>query len=229
LGAGCAGKAYRLCEDFETGAIGALPADWTLRKSYGALSPQNAALASDESHSGKMSLKADDLGKSGAGRAWRSLASLGTTATRHWGRIFYKVQTPEPKPGPGTYMQNTWVALTAAEGDNQVVDTVEVNSGMHQWLYVRNDSCAAGSPYNWKFDDAWHCAEWYVDGPASSYRFFSDSSEVTSIAFSDKTCTKVSNGYTGVLVGSLTYIMPTGRRVIWFDDLAIDDKRIGCD
>jgi hypothetical protein len=228
---GCADKTYKLCEDFEKGTVGQLPAGWTLEKSYGTLSPQNAALATDEFHSGKMSLKADDLGKSGAARALRSLASLGATAGQHWGRIFYKVQVPEPRPAAGGYIQNTWVTLNAAEGTNQVVDTVEYGDGTHQWLYLRSDNgCGFGSAYDWRFDDAWHCAEWYVDGPGSAYRFFSDSTEVTLANFpGTNTCFKAADGFTGVLVGSLTYATPTGRRVVWFDDLAIDDNRIGCD
>ena len=228
---GCAGKTYKLCEDFEKGTVGQLPAGWTLEKSYGTLSPQNAALATDESHSGKMSLRADDLGKSGAARALRSLASLGATAGKHWGRIFYKVQVPEPRPAAGGYIQNTWVTLNAAEGTNQVVDTVENGDGTHQWLYLRSDNgCGFGSAYDWRFDDGWHCAEWYVDGPGSAYRFFSDSTEVKFNNFpGTNTCFKAANGFTGVLVGSLTYATPTGRRVVWFDNLAIDDNRIGCD
>jgi hypothetical protein len=226
---GCVGKTYKLCEDFENGTVGQLPAGWTLQKSYGTLSTQNAALATDESHSGKMSLKADDLGKSGAARALRSLASLGATAGKHWGRIFYKVQVPEPKPAAGGYIQNTWVTLNAAEGSNQVVDTVEYGDGTHQWLYLRQDGvCGFSSAYDWRFDDAWHCAEWYVDG-GSTYQFFSDSTEVKLNGFSGtNTCFKAANGFTGILVGSLTYATPTGRRVVWFDDLAIDDNRIGC-
>jgi hypothetical protein len=225
-GSGCEGKTYKLCEDFETGTVGQLPPGWTLQNSS---TPQNAALATDEAHSGKMSLKADDLGKSGAARALRSLTSLGATAGKHWGRIFYKVQDPAPKPASGV-IQNTWVTLNAAEGTNQVVDTVENSDGMHQWIYLRHDNgCGFGSDYDWKFDDAWHCAEWYVDGPGSAYRFFADSTEVKINDFpGTNACFKVANGFTGILVGSLTYAPPTGRRVVWFDDLAIDDNRIGC-
>ncbi len=225
---GCAGKTYKLCEDFETGTVGKLPTGWTQYNGFGPASPENAALATDQFHSGKMSLKTDDLGLKGAARALKSLAGLGATATKHWGRIFYKVQVPDPKPTSGV-IHNTWVTLLSAEGTNHVVDTVEATSGMHQWLYNRTDSCAVGSPYDWKYDDGWHCAEWYVDGPASAYRFFSDSTEVTSIDFTGKTCTEVANGYTAVIVGSTTYQTPLpGARIIWFDDLAIDDNRIGC-
>jgi hypothetical protein len=226
---GCSGKKYKLCEDFETGTVGQLPAGWTQKNGFGPASPRNAALAADAFHSGTMALKADDLGLKGAARAMKSLASLGATASKHWGRIFYRAQVPEPKPTGGV-IHTTWVTLLAAEGDNHVVDTVEGTNGSHQWLYNRTDSCATGSAYNWKYDSAWHCVEWYVDGPAATYRFFSDSTEVTSIGFTGKTCTTVANGYTAVVVGSTTYQTPLpGARVLWFDDLAIDDSRIGCD
>ena len=226
---GCAGKKYKLCEDFETGTVGQLPTGWTTKNGFGPASPKNAALASDAFHSGAMSLKADDLGLKGAARAMKSLASLGATATKHWGRIFYKAQVPEPRPTNGV-IHTTWVTLLAAEGDNHVVDTVEATNGSHQWLYNRTDNCATGSPYNWRYDSAWHCAEWYVDGPSATYRFFSDSIEVPSIGFTGKTCTTVANGYTSVVVGTTTYQTPLpGPRIIWFDDLAIDDNRIGCD
>ena len=160
----------------------------------------------------------------------RSLTSLGATAGKHWGRIFYKAQVPTATPS--SYMQNTWVALTAAEGNNQVVDTVEDTDGMHhhQWLYLRHDNgCGFGSAYDWTYDDTWHCAEWYTDG-GSTYQFYSDSVAVQMGGFSGtNTCFQVANGFTSILVGSLTYISPPERRVVWFDDLAIDDNRIGCD
>ena len=124
-------------------------------------------------------------GAEGSGARSEEPCGAGRTATKHWGRIFYKVQVPEPKPTSGV-IHNTWVTLLSAEGTNHVVDTVEATSGMHQWAYNRTDSCAVGSPYDWKYDDAWHCVEWYVDGPASAYRFFSDSTEVTSIDFTGR-------------------------------------------
>jgi len=227
--AGCAGKTYKLCEDYNTGTVGQLPAEWTLVQSFGNGSSQNVGLATDEFHSPPMSLKTDDLGNADAARSLRSLAGLGVTATKHWGRIYFKTQVPTAIYNG--YMQNTWVALRAAEGDTEVVDTVTMSNGMHQWLTIapQGDSCGFGSAYDWTFDDAWHCAEWNIDGPTSgSYRFFFDSTEVTIPGVAGSTCTEVANGFTGVVVGSLTYIHPPAPRIIWFDDLAIDDNRIGC-
>ena len=113
-------------------------------------------------------------------------------------------------------------------GENRVVDIVEDTKGAHQWLYNNpDDKGSKGSSYDWMFDNAWHCAEWYVDVGAKSYRFFSDSKEVTTIGFSAKADAEMSN-YTGVIVGATFYQSPPAPFVMWFDDLAIDDAQIGC-
>jgi hypothetical protein len=223
---GCAGKTYKLCEDFETGTAGAIPTGWTPFKGYGGGSATDVALATDQFHSGKMSLKSDSMA-TGQGRAQKSLATLGATAAKHWGRIFYKVQSPAPKPSGGV-IHITFTSLTGQAGENRIVDTVENGQGTHQWLYnLPSDACSKGSAYSWSFDTAWHCAEWYVDVATNSYRFFSDSQEVTSIGFNGMTCDAMSN-YTAIIVGSTFYQMPPSPFVMWFDDLAIDDNQIGC-
>ncbi len=226
---GCAGTNYKLCEDFETGTVGALPTGWTSFKGYGAGSPTDVALANDQFHSGTMSLKSDSLMR-GATRAEKSLSAIGATAATHWGRIFYKVDSPSPKPN--TYLHNTFVSLIGPSGENRIVDTVEATNGnTHQWLFnIPSDGCCTSSAYSWTFDAAWHCAEWYVDVATDSYRFFSDSTEVTALAFTGNTKSTMSD-YTDVVVGA-TYYQSNGAIatpfIVWFDDLAIDDNRINC-
>ena len=91
------------------------------------------------------------------------------------------------------------------------------------------------SAYNWTFDppdgsSEWHCAEWWVDVATESYRFFSDSEEVTSLAFTGNAKSMMS-AYTAVVVGATWYQQDgtiLSPFVIWFDDLAIDDTRVGC-
>ena len=87
------GCAYKLCENFESGAVGALPTGWTAYNGYGGDAMKGVALASDQAHSGAMSLKSSSM-VPGEERIQKSLAALGTTASKHWGRIFYKVQSP---------------------------------------------------------------------------------------------------------------------------------------
>jgi hypothetical protein len=237
---GCAGKPYKFCEDFETGTVGALPTNWTQFKGYGAVGPTDVALASDEFHSGKMSLKSDSMDK-GQARAQRSLAALGATVSNHWGRIFYLVQSPSPLPVNSKatnngYFHVTFVSLLGPgnpgnQSEVRIVDTVEDSTGAHQWLYnLPSDGCCTQSAYSWKYDANWHCAEWWIDVATNSYRFFSDSAEVTALAFSGNAQAGMS-AFADVVVGA-TFYQSTGiilsPFVIWFDDLAIDDNRIGC-
>jgi len=187
---------------------------------------KGVGLATDQFHSGAMALKSSSM-VPGQQRAQRSLSALGATATKHWGRIFYKVISPSPKPTSGNVIHVTMTALMGTT-ENRVVDTVEQSNGTHQWLFnIPDDSCCTSSAYNWSFDAAWHCAEWYVDVSTSSYRFFTDGTEVTQLAFTNRTGAKMSN-YTSVAVGTIFYQTPPSPFTIWFDDLAIDDSQIGC-
>ena len=223
-GFGCAGKTYKLCEDFESGTEGGLPTNWTALKSWG---PSDAVgLAKDQFHSGAMALKTSSAA-TGAGRIQHALAAFGATATKHWGRLFYKVQTPAPIGANGAYYHVTFAALEGTD-ENRVVDTVEDPNGKIQYLFnVPDDSCCDGSPYNWSHDGAWHCAEWHVDVSAQSYQFFIDGTEVTSIGFTGKAAAKMST-YTALGVGPIFYVAPTGPFTAWIDDLAVDDQKIGC-
>jgi hypothetical protein len=221
---GCTGKTYKLCEDFESGTVGKIPNGWTALQGYAA-TRGGTVLANDAAHSGTMALKSDGM-STGLDRVQRALASLGPTAAKHWGRLFYKVGTPAPKPTSGVIH----ITMAALEGttENRVVDTVVATNGTHQWLFnIPDDSCCAGSDYKWSFDAAWHCAEWNIDVSTSSFRFFSDGQEVTPLTFTGKTGARMSN-YTSIGLGTIYYQMPPAPVVMWFDDLAIDDNRVGC-
>jgi hypothetical protein len=220
---GCAGKTYKLCEDFESGAVGAIPTGWTLLKGFGG--GGTIGLANDQAHSGTMSLKSS-ASTTGQNRVQKSLMALGPTATNHWGRIFYRVGTPEPKPNNGVIH----ITLTALEGstENRVVDTVVNTAGNHQWLFnIPDDSCCTSSAYNWTFEDSWHCAEWNVDVATESFQFYTDGVNVPALSFTGRAGAHMSN-YTSVGLGTIFYQVPPNPVVVWFDDLAIDDTQIGC-
>lgn len=215
---------HKLCETFESGTVGSVPTGWTSLKGYAAMRG-GVGLASDQAHSGSMALKSESS-QTGQDRVQISLAGLGATATKHWGRIFYKVQAPAPKPNGGV-IHITFAALEGTT-ENRVVDTVEASDGTHQWLFnIPDDSCCTSSAYDWMFDAAWHCAEWNIDVAAKSFRFFSDGKEVTQLAFTGKANSKMSN-YTSLALGTIFYQAPPTPLVVWFDDLAIDDTQVGC-
>jgi hypothetical protein len=188
------------------------------------------AVATDEAHSGSKALKSIAASQ-GTSRVQRSLASLGATANKHWGRIFYKVQSPSAVDNAHV-LHTTFVSAMGGSTENRIVDTVESQGGhSHQWLFnTPDDKCCTSSDYTWTFDAAWHCAEWYVDLTTKSYRFFSDSKEVTKLAFSNRADAEMPASYTALILGATYYQTDTltGPFTMWIDDLAIDDSQIGC-
>jgi len=223
----CTGKTYKLCEDFEGGNDTTLPAGWTSFKGYGTASPQDQTITSAQFHSGAKALQSNSAQK-GISRIQKDLTALGATASKHWARIFYKVKAPAAK-NPSNVLHVTFVSLMGTT-ENRVVDIVEQqNSNVHQWLFNNpNDQGGKASSYDWTFDSDWHCAEWFVDVGAKSYRFFSDAKEVEQLAFSG--VDNQMSDYQSIIVGATHYQSDTLSEpfVMWFDDLAIDDAQIGC-
>ena len=205
---------------------------WTSFKGYnGKIAATDQAVATDEAHSGSKALKSIAASQ-GTSRVQRNLASLGATANKHWGRIFYKVQSPSAVDNAHV-LHTTFVSAMGGSTENRIVDTVESQGGhSHQWLFnTPDDKCCTSSDYTWTFDAAWHCAEWYVDLTTKSYRFFSDSKEVTKLAFSNRADAEMPASYTALILGAAYYQTDTltGPFTMWIDDLAIDDNQIGCE
>jgi hypothetical protein len=222
---------YKLCEDFESSTVGSVPAGWTSFQGYnGTIGATDQAVASDAAHSGSKSLKSIAASQ-GTSRVQKALSNLGATANTHWGRIFYKVQSPSAVDNANV-LHTTFVSLMGGSTEDRVVDTVETEAAhTHQWLFnTPDDACCTSSTYDWTFDDGWHCAEWYVDLTTKSYRFFSDGTEVTQIAFSNRSNAEMPASYAEIILGATYYQHDTlsGPFTIWIDDLAIDDNQIGC-
>jgi hypothetical protein len=232
-GIGCAGKTYKLCEDFESSTVNMTPNGWTVLNGYGS-TPPTTVVAADAFHSGSHSLKTSS-NVAGASRVEKALSGIGTTAGTHWGRIFFKVKSPAPQltsQGPHA----TFVALQGnlRAGELRVVDTQQATSGKIQLLAnTPDDQCCTGTDFTYTvYDGAWHCSEWYVDHVTQSYRYFLDTFEIKALAFdygAGSTKANMPAAFTAVGVGAIFYT-PTlpSALVTWFDDLAIDDQQIGC-
>jgi hypothetical protein len=222
---GCTDAGFLFCEGFEGATEGALPSGWTVLSGWGGGTPPKVISA--ERHSGAHSLETG-IASTGQSRVQHSLSALGAAANKHWGRVFYKAKTPAPPPSSGV-LHNTLVALRGTD-ESRVVDTVINTAGAHQFLYnIPDDSFGKGSSYDYhSYDGAWHCAEWYVDAAAKSYRFFFEGKEVTSIAFTEQTGAHL-GGFTNIVLGFIGYQMPVTPYDGWFDDLALAESRIGCD
>lgn len=221
---GCAGRTWKLCEDFESATTSAPPAGWTQLAGWG---QGTIEVATDSVHSGAKALKSVS-GNAGEPRIQKSLASLGATAGTHWGRVFYRVALPAPNAAnTGNYFHISFVGLRTTD-ESRVVDTVQSPSGTIQYLYnLPDDSCCNGSAYDYRYDGQWHCAEWYVNNTTDAYRFFVDGTELTSLAFTGNPNARLAN-FTSLALGAIYYVPSNGSLNAYLDDLAIDDARIGC-
>lgn len=226
----CTPGKYLLCEDFEATAVGAIPTGWT---KHGA-----AAVASDQAARGLHSLKVSPQ-ESGERRIYGDASKLGSG---HWGRIFYKVQLPAPVScDTNPVLHSTFIGLqgigpTRGAEEVRVVDTVEDKQGMHQWLYnVQPSGAEFGkeSPYSWKYDGMWHCAEWHIDNPTQSFHFYLDGSEVTQIAITNGAGnyngSEIPPSFSQIRAGLYNYQKACSPYLtVWIDEIALDTNRVGC-
>jgi hypothetical protein len=174
----CAAGRFLLCEGFEGPVGNTPPAGWTRQG--------NATIADDQAARGAHALKLTPAADKGYGFfVYGNAEAFGAA---HWGRLFYRVQTPPPD----AFVHAT---MAAYQGDGpgigastfRVADTVKMAAptSTHQFLFnvqITGDrEFGKGSPYNWSFDGNWHCAEWFVDGANQAYQFYFDGSEVTQI------------------------------------------------
>jgi hypothetical protein len=231
----CAAGRYIVCEGFEGTAIGTnvAPAGWTRSGAVDVIADTG------DVYRGAHAMRTN-AAASGARRITLSGAAVAALGGSHWGRVFYKVQTPAPKPASGV-VHSTLVAGAATSpvsGTNEVrvVDTVEDTTGHHQFLYnvqpnVRGEF-GKGSPYSWTYDGNWHCAEWHVDYATQSYHFYFDGAEITSIAITNGagnfTNSEIPTVFSSLSVGWNNYQTSTPGFVAWFDEIAMDGSRIGC-
>ena len=165
----CTPGRFLFCEDFESTAVGAVPAGWS--------KSGDATVQADQAARGSHALK---IGATANG-ARRISADATKLGGGHWGRIFYRVQLPVP----AAFVHSTMVAFqgvgpSGGSGEFRVVDTVKNadsggTAGSHQFLYniqYSGNEVGRGSAYSYHFDGNWHCAEWHVDNPTQAYQFY---------------------------------------------------------
>ena len=231
----CATGRYIVCEGFETTAVGnnAAPVGWARAGAVDVIA--DAGNVYRGAHAMRI-----DAAPSGPRRITLAGAPVAALGGSHWGRIFYKVQTPAPKPSSGvvhsTLVAGAAVSPVSGNIEVRVVDTVEDTTGHHQFLYnVQPDTRAefgTGSAYDWTYDGKWHCAEWHVDYATQSYHFYFDGSELTSIAITNGagnfTNSEIPAVFNSLSVGWNNYQTSTPGFVAWIDEVAMDLSRIGC-
>ena len=222
-----------LSDDFESTAVGAIPAGFT--------KTGNIGVEEGVAHSGTHALRVEPAVRGGR---FISLApdKVAAIGGEHWGRLYYKIKSPAPLP-TGTLIHITLVDGKATSPlANDVTDVrlagVLLNpAGEFKYMYnvqPPNGRKEFGpqSKTLQKFNDDWTLLEWHADAATQSYEFFVNGKEVTDIAQH-----KGAGKYEGLelpaafqtySIGFTNYQAATGEGfTVWFDDIALGKNRLG--
>jgi len=222
-----------VADDFESTAVGAIPAGFTKTGELG--------VEEGVAHSGKHALMIQPGVRGGRSidLAPDKVAALGG---EHWGRLYIKFKTPVPKP-TGNLIHATIVHGRAVSPS--VKDTVDTRlatflyypTGLFKYMYNVQPpngrrEFGPSSATQQQFDDAWHLLEWHVDYATQTYQFFVDGKEVTDIGQS-----KGAGNYAGIeipaafqtlQIGFTNYQAATDQGfTVYIDDIAVGKNRLG--
>ncbi|MEJ7728138.1 MAG: hypothetical protein WKG00_02890 [Polyangiaceae bacterium] len=229
-GSQCASSRFTWCEDFEGAADGEFPDGWGPRgDEWG---EGTMGVASDDARFGARSLKVDG-GNNGQHFMVR-LGGLGALASHHYGRVFMKVAVPAPWPQSGVLHADFIEGL----GPNNDGGTHNVRWGVventdekFQWIYNVQPSNAGewaeGTSYDYQWSGAWQCIEWVYDEPSQSGTLWIDGQEIP-IEPGANHAAEIPV-FESLGVGLANYQDAGEGFTVWFDELAYDDARIGCD
>ena len=230
-GSRCEGSTLALCEDFEDAMDGAFPAGWGPRGDEwgeGVL-----GVASDDAVLGMRALKAD--GGDNGQHFMDYKGELGELATHHFGRVFMKVATPAPWPADGVLHADFIEGLGPGPkgGTHNVRWGVVENTAMAmQWIFNVQPSngdpeFAEGTGYDHAWTGAWQCIEWFYDQPSQQGGLWIDGTQLPIVPGQNHPAEIPVFSSLGV---GLANYQPAGAGfTVWFDELAYDAERIGCE
>lgn len=229
----CTGSPYAVCQDFESTAEGATPGgDWSLPgTNYGV---GTVAVASDYAARGNHSLKITIPTGGSSSERYLQLKNLGPLANGHFGRIFFRVQSPTTTPfvhwdlilGAGPYMGQNRRIRWGATGSG-----IGTGNGNWMWIYnIEQGDTGTGSSVH-PVANTWMCVEWQWDAANQEIRFYFDDAEVQAFHLD----TKLPNGtalqvptFSTLSFGLAKYQATNADLVFWIDEIALDTQRIGC-
>lgn len=230
-GSRCAGSQLALCEDFEAAVDGMFPANWGARgDEWG---EGVIGVASDEARLGARSLKAD--GGDNGQHFMDYKGDLGELATHHYGRVFLKVATPAPWPADGVLHADFIEGLGPGPGGSthNVRWGVVENTGMKmQWIYNVQPSngdpeFAEGTGYEYDWSGQWQCMEWFYDQPSQTGGLWIDGVQLPIVPGMNHAAEIPV--FSSLGIGLANYQPAGAGYTVWFDELAYDAERIGCD
>lgn len=222
-----------VADDFETTAVGAIPAGFT--------KTGNIGVEEGVAHSGTHALRIEPAVRGGRyiSLAPDKVAALGG---EHWGRLYYKIKTPVPLP-TGNLIHATLVDGKAVSPlakdviDLRLATLLYYPSGEFKYFYNvqppnGRKEFGPSSTIMQKFNDDWTLLEWHVDAATQTYQFFVNGKELTEI-----TQHKGAGNYEGIEIPDAFQTLSIGFTnyqaakdegiTLWIDDIAVGKNRLG--
>lgn len=230
-GSQCEGSTLALCESFEGAADGGFPAGWGARgDEWG---EGVIGVASDDARLGARSLKID--GGNNGQHFMDYKGELGELATRHFGRVFMKVAVPAPWPADGVLHADFIEGLGPGPGGsthNVRWGVVENTDMAMQWIFNVQPSngdpeFGEGTGYDYAWTGAWSCIEWFYDQPAQQGTLWIDGAQLPIVPGTNHPAEIPV--FSSLGVGLANYQAAGAGFTVWFDELAYDGERIGCE
>ena len=228
---GCEGLDVAICETFEDAEDGGFPAGWGARGDewgQGVL-----GVASDDARFGSKSLKAD--GGDNGQHFMDYKGELAGLASHHYGRVYMKVAIPAPWPAAGVLHADFVEGLgPGPKGGTHNVrwGVVENIDKKMQWIYNVQPSngdpeFAEGTSYDYEWTGEWQCLEWFYDEPSQTGGLWIDGVQMP--LEPGKNHPAEIPIFKSLGVGLANYQSAGDGFTVWFDELAYDPERIGCD
>jgi hypothetical protein len=225
----CAG--IDVCESFESTEPGALPAGFKL-EGYGT---RQVGASADRARRGARSLKIQ-VGAQAAVTAWLTRNGLGMLGTQHFGRAFFRIESPAPSEfvhfdlfqGSGAYAGHTNLVRYASTGTG-------IGTKSSNWSFIYNvqpSGNGAGGEFGTEGDrsahprvDDWMCLEWSFDASEQVARYYLDGAAVEYLHIDNERAEIPV--FDSLSVGFGKY-QNTGAFLVYIDEVAFDGERIGC-
>ncbi len=227
----CGNAGFAICESFEAADDGAFPAGWGARgDEWG---EGTIGVTSDDAKRGGKSLKVD--GGHNGQHFMDFKGDLGALASHHYGRVFMKVAVPAPWPAGGVLHADFIEGLGPGPGGSHhnvrwgVVENTEM---AYQWIYNVQPSngdpeFGEGTQYVYSWSGQWQCIEWFYDEPSQQGMLWIDGQEIPITPGQNHEAEIPVFDSLGV--GMANYQEAGDGFTVWFDELAYDAERIGCD
>lgn len=230
-GSKCTNPALTICESFEDAPVDGFP------DGFGARGDEWGegviGVTTSDAMRGTKSLKVD--GGNNGQHFMDYKGDLGALATHHYGRVFMKVEVPAPWPSNGVLHADFIEGLGPGPGGsrhNVRWGVVENTQMKFQWIYNVQPSNGApefgeGTMYVYDWTGQWQCIEWFYDQPSQAGTLWLDGVE-TPIEPGAGHAAEIPV-FDSLGVGLANYQDANEGFTVYFDELAYDDERIGCD